>query len=83
MLLIYRYFDISNAKRDLKYEPIYSYEDAWGITMDWFEKEWMPKHAPDVEVPKSSKSKRGAKRRKQRTGLPCAFTFAFAQYVMP
>ena len=51
MLLINRYFDISNAKRDLNYEPIYSYDDAWEITMDWFEKEWMPKHAPEVEVP--------------------------------
>jgi nucleoside-diphosphate-sugar epimerase len=61
MLLINRYFDISNAKRDLNYEPIYSYDDAWEITMDWFEKEWMPKHAPEVETP--TKKSGNAKKR--------------------
>ena len=70
MLLINRYFDISNAKRDLNYEPIYSYDDAWEITMDWFEKEWMPKHAPEVEVPKrkskTSATRKGGRNAKKR-----------------
>jgi nucleoside-diphosphate-sugar epimerase len=69
MLLINRYFDISNAKRDLKYEPIYSKADAWEITMDWFERVWMPKFAPTVVVPcnNNNKNKKNTKTKKIST----------------
>lgn len=36
MLIIHRYFDISNARRDLKYEPIYTFDEGWGVTIKWF-----------------------------------------------
>eukprot|EP00667_Euglena_gracilis_P014509 EG_transcript_15039 len=36
MLCIHRWFDISNATRDLKYEPIVSFEEGWQQTITWF-----------------------------------------------
>lgn len=36
MLTIDRYFDISNARRDLSYEPLISHEQAWQKTLAWF-----------------------------------------------
>jgi nucleoside-diphosphate-sugar epimerase len=36
MLTIHRWFDISNARRDLGYEPVISFEDGWRQTIDWF-----------------------------------------------
>ncbi len=44
MLLINRYFDISNAKRDLQYEPVIQFEDGWRDTIAWFKANWLPKH---------------------------------------
>lgn len=41
MLVIHRYFDISNAKRDLKYEPIIKFEDGWKETIQWFRENWL------------------------------------------
>jgi nucleoside-diphosphate-sugar epimerase len=42
MLIIHRYFDISNAKRDLKYEPLITFDDGWPKTIEWFKVNWLP-----------------------------------------
>ena len=42
MLVIHRYFDISAAKRDLKYEPLIRFEDGWKQTIEWFQANWLP-----------------------------------------
>jgi hypothetical protein len=44
MLTINRYFDISNAKRDLKYTPLITFEDGWASTIAWFQQHWLPKY---------------------------------------
>lgn len=44
MLMIHRYFDISAAKRDLKYEPIIQFKDGWAATIAWFKANWLPKY---------------------------------------
>lgn len=44
MLIIHRYFDISGAQRDLKYEPIITFEQGWAETIEWFQKNWLPKY---------------------------------------
>jgi nucleoside-diphosphate-sugar epimerase len=42
MLTINRYFNISNAKRDLLYQPIISFDDGWKETIQWFKIHWLP-----------------------------------------
>lgn len=42
MLVIDRYFDISAARTDLKYEPIISFEQGWASTIEWFKENWLP-----------------------------------------
>ena len=42
MLVIDRYFDISAARRDLKYEPLLTFEQGWAQTIDWFKANWLP-----------------------------------------
>jgi nucleoside-diphosphate-sugar epimerase len=42
MMTIDRWFDISNAKRDLKYTPITSFKEEWPKTIEWFRKNWLP-----------------------------------------
>ena len=42
MLVIHRFFDISNAKRDLKYEPLISFDKGWADTIEWFKVHWLP-----------------------------------------
>jgi nucleoside-diphosphate-sugar epimerase len=44
MLVINRYFDISNAKRDLKYEPLIPFEQGWKQTIAWFKSNWLPNY---------------------------------------
>lgn len=44
MLVIHRYFDISNAKRDLRYEPLISFDQGWSNTIEWFKTNWLPKY---------------------------------------
>lgn len=44
MLLIHRYFDISAAKKDLKYTPLIPFEQGWPQTIDWFKNNWLPKY---------------------------------------
>ena len=42
MLVINRYFDISNAENDLKYKPVIKFEEGWADTIDWFKENWLP-----------------------------------------
>jgi nucleoside-diphosphate-sugar epimerase len=42
MLVINRAFNIEAAQRDLKYEPIISFEDGWKQTIAWFKDNWLP-----------------------------------------
>ena len=44
MLTIHRYFSIENARRDLKYEPLFKTEESWPLTIEWFKKNWLPKY---------------------------------------
>ena len=44
MLTINRYFDISNAKRDLRYVPLITFEDGWAKTIAWMRENWLPKY---------------------------------------
>lgn len=42
MMTIHRYFDISNARRDLKYEPLINFDKGWPETIEWFKTQWLP-----------------------------------------
>lgn len=42
MMVMHRYFDISRAKRDLRYEPLYAFAEKWPETLDWFKQHWLP-----------------------------------------
>lgn len=55
MLVIDRYFDIANARRDLKYEPVIEFEDGWKQTISWFKENWLPKHNNKVSCADSKK----------------------------
>jgi nucleoside-diphosphate-sugar epimerase len=44
MLTIHRYFNIENSIKDLKYEPIYTFEEGWKSTIQWFKVTWLPKY---------------------------------------
>lgn len=44
MLIIDRYFNIKNAKKDLGYEPVYDFETGWTETIEWFQKNWLPEY---------------------------------------
>lgn len=39
---MHRWFDISAAERDLKYEPIVPYSVGWPDTLVWFKAHWLP-----------------------------------------
>ena len=36
MLTIDRWFDISNAEKDLGYKPLVSHDEAWALTLAWY-----------------------------------------------
>jgi len=42
MLVIHRWFDISAAKRDLGYEPLFTFQEGWASTIEWFKEHWLP-----------------------------------------
>lgn len=44
MLVINRYFDISAAKRDLKYSPLIEFDKGWNDTIKWFKENWLPNY---------------------------------------
>jgi len=50
MLIIHRWFNIDNAKRDLDYEPVISFEEGWAQTVDWFKTVWLPQYGTPVEA---------------------------------
>mmetsp|Transcript_5459 Transcript_5459/g.15223 ORF Transcript_5459/g.15223 Transcript_5459/m.15223 type:complete len:374 (-) Transcript_5459:880-2001(-) len=41
MLIIDRWFDISNVERDLGYAPVVQFEDGWAKTIQWFRENWL------------------------------------------
>uniref|UniRef100_A0A7R9U132 3-beta hydroxysteroid dehydrogenase/isomerase domain-containing protein n=1 Tax=Pinguiococcus pyrenoidosus TaxID=172671 RepID=A0A7R9U132_9STRA len=41
MLIINRYFDISNIKQDMGYKPIIPFEQGWADTIEWFKENWL------------------------------------------
>jgi sterol-4alpha-carboxylate 3-dehydrogenase (decarboxylating) len=42
MLTIHRYFSIQNAIKDLKYQPVKPFKEAWPATIAWFKTNWLP-----------------------------------------
>ena len=44
MMTIHRYFSPDLSRQDLKYEPLYTFDEAWTITKDWFQSDWLPKY---------------------------------------
>ena len=42
MMTIDRYFSPVNSKKDLKYEPLKGFPEAWQLTIDWFKVNWLP-----------------------------------------
>ena len=44
MLIIDRYFSTKNAKRDLHYKPLISFEEGWPKTIEWFKINWLPEY---------------------------------------
>eukprot|EP00656_Telonema_subtile_P025725 TRINITY_DN2775_c0_g1_i2.p2 TRINITY_DN2775_c0_g1~~TRINITY_DN2775_c0_g1_i2.p2 ORF type:complete len:397 (-),score=103.68 TRINITY_DN2775_c0_g1_i2:305-1495(-) len=43
MLTMHRWFDISAAETDLKYQPVIGFEEGWTETIEWFQANWLPK----------------------------------------
>jgi hypothetical protein len=60
MMMINRYFDISAAKKDLKYEPLIEFEQGWASTIDWFKINWLPKYLAEREKAKNGSNKKQA-----------------------
>jgi nucleoside-diphosphate-sugar epimerase len=42
MMIIHRYFNIQNAKRDLQYKPLKTFDEGWTETIEWFKINWLP-----------------------------------------
>ena len=42
MMTMDRYFDISRAQRDLHYQPLYTFDEQWPKTLEWFRQYWLP-----------------------------------------
>jgi hypothetical protein len=58
MLTMHRYFSIENAKRDLKYEPLYDFQDRWQYTIDWFKEHWLPGFLSTHKVEPTNRAKK-------------------------
>lgn len=43
VLTMHRWFDISNAERDLGFEPIIGFDEGWPDMIEWFKSNWLPK----------------------------------------
>jgi hypothetical protein len=37
-----RYFSPELSERDLKYKPLYEFQERWQYTIDWFKEHWLP-----------------------------------------
>ena len=57
MMTIHRYFSPTLAQQDLKYEPVYQFEEGWKLTIAWFKENWLPKFCEQngLNVPAESK----------------------------
>lgn len=44
MMVIHRYFNIDNARRDLQYKPLMTFEKGWEETIEWFKANWLPQY---------------------------------------
>jgi nucleoside-diphosphate-sugar epimerase len=42
MLTMNRYFSPELSERDLKYKPLYEFQERWQYTIDWFKEHWLP-----------------------------------------
>jgi len=51
---MHRYFDISRAQRDLKYQPVQTFEQAWPETLQWFKQNWLPQFLAEQQGKKKS-----------------------------
>jgi nucleoside-diphosphate-sugar epimerase len=59
MLTIHRYFSIENAQRDLHYQPVVGHDEAWALTIRWFQDNWLPgflEQNPNIKVTKKTTS---------------------------
>lgn len=54
MLTIHRYFSIENAIRDLKYEPVFEFDEAWPKTIEWHKVNWLPAYKERVAAGRGS-----------------------------
>jgi hypothetical protein len=57
MLTIHRYFSIENAQRDLHYQPVMAHNEAWALTIRWFQEHWLPgflEQNPNIKVVQKS-----------------------------
>ncbi|CAD2220099.1 NAD(P)-dependent steroid dehydrogenase-like protein [Angomonas deanei] len=62
VLTMNRWFDISAAENDLKYQPIIPFDEGWQDTIEWFKANWLPKfqqqdHKSLVGISTSSQQK--------------------------
>ena len=62
MLVIDRYFDVSAAKKDLKYQPLITFDKGWAETIVWFQKNWLPTYLSS-KSPNSSSGATGHKKK--------------------
>eukprot|EP00611_Tribonema_gayanum_P031056 TRINITY_DN8833_c0_g1_i1.p1 TRINITY_DN8833_c0_g1~~TRINITY_DN8833_c0_g1_i1.p1 ORF type:complete len:366 (-),score=106.07 TRINITY_DN8833_c0_g1_i1:422-1489(-) len=42
MLTIHRWFNIDAATKDLGYKPLYTFDQGWDTTCEWFKTVWLP-----------------------------------------
>lgn len=50
MMTIDRWFDISEAKTVLGYQPLLQHEEAFAKTLEWFVQYWKPNHRTTVQI---------------------------------
>jgi nucleoside-diphosphate-sugar epimerase len=56
MLTMHRYFSIERAKRDLHYQPVVPFDQAWKHTLEWFKEHWLPEYQSRKKQKKQTKS---------------------------
>lgn len=48
MMIIHRWFNIDAARKDLGYEPLVTFEEAFAKTITWYKESWIPEHMPEL-----------------------------------
>ena len=48
MMVIHRWFNIDAARKDLGYEPLVTFEEAFAKTITWYKESWIPEHMPEL-----------------------------------